>query len=117
MRPITILRARLHLARLEWRATMRLDPCVYCGAEARGLDHIAARTRGGPDALDNRAAACTRCDQLKGRAPLLVFLWAAERSRRRVARRPNLRTVQQRVSAWQSSVLNLLRGFNTGAPS
>lgn len=49
----------------QWRSVLMLDPCVYCGDKAAGLDHIRAATRGGQDGWENRAPACSRCDQEK----------------------------------------------------
>lgn len=66
-----------------WRRTLMAEPCVYCGAEATGLDHIAPRSSfadvPGKRHLHihgwwNRAPACGRCDMAKRDTPLLIFL-------------------------------------------
>lgn len=102
-----------------WRAVLMLDPCVYCGRPAAGLDHLAALTRGGTDGWANRAPACVRCDQAKGNAPLLAFLWCCEKARRRVEQRiagraqhghPRL-SVQQVVATWQGSLASGIKKF------
>lgn len=71
----------------EWRAVLMRDPCVYCGGEARGLDHIVASSRGGSDGWQNRAPACDACDSDKANASLLVFLYACRTGEVRTARR------------------------------
>lgn len=85
----------------EWREVLSYDPCVYCGGEARGLDHIQPQSRGGVDNWTNRAPACRKCDNLKGNASLLFFLVAVARAEWRGKTGP----------AHRMSVRNYLRPF------
>jgi hypothetical protein len=66
------------LARAEgsvnWRETLRADPCAYCGiTPANGIDHIDCTN---PDRSDreNWTACCKRCNELKRTVPLLLAL-------------------------------------------
>ena len=52
----------------------RDDPCAYCQGTSTTVDHINARTFGGPDAPINRTGACARCNQLKGDTPVPLFI-------------------------------------------
>lgn len=40
--------------------------CAYCGCEARTLDHVKARARGGHSVTRNLVAACQACNRQKG---------------------------------------------------
>jgi hypothetical protein len=52
---------------------MVLDPCVYCGKEAEGWDHLMAQaTHKGVDY--NQARACRKCNGSKGTMSPLEFL-------------------------------------------
>jgi hypothetical protein len=52
---------------------MIMDPCVYCGKEAEGWDHLAAQaTHKGVDY--NQARACKKCNGSKGIMSPLEFL-------------------------------------------
>lgn len=55
-------------------ATLKLDPCSYCGGPADQLDHIVARAMDGDDSFENLTATCAECNQSKGSRPLLAFL-------------------------------------------
>jgi hypothetical protein len=61
-----------------YRAALQRDPCSYCGASNPGidgeLDHIQARSRGGPNHWSNYTNACGSCNPGKSDLPLLEFL-------------------------------------------
>jgi hypothetical protein len=59
----------------EWEAALRADPCAYCGAPARDLDHIVAVIREGEDGWENLASSCGHCNKEKHDESLLLFLW------------------------------------------
>ena len=40
--------------------------CWYCGATAKGLDHIKPRSQGGSNHPDNLIPCCARCNKSKG---------------------------------------------------
>ena len=49
--------------------------CTYCGNPgATHCDHVVAKVDGGGDELDNLVASCARCNLLKGRKPVGLFL-------------------------------------------
>ena len=49
--------------------------CQYCGTPgATHCDHVVAKVDGGGDELDNLVAACAKCNQLKGRKSVGLFL-------------------------------------------
>ena len=51
--------------------------CQYCGTPgATHCDHVVAKVDGGGDEMENLVAACARCNQLKGRKSVGVFLSA-----------------------------------------
>lgn len=56
-----------HLA-LSRRAVLARDAhrCQYCGDRAETVDHVLARSRGGPHCWDNVVAACRSCNLRKG---------------------------------------------------
>lgn len=60
--------------RAEYVQIIMRDPCVYCGAPAEAEDHIQPLTKGGADAWDNLAPACTSCNCRKNSRELLEFL-------------------------------------------
>lgn len=73
-----------HLPQI-YRQALFNDPCVYCGGEPTGLDHIRPRSsyRAVPNSRqyrkwltswENLAPACARCDSAKAATPLLLFL-------------------------------------------
>lgn len=74
------------------RALLR-DPCSYCGAPVRFLDHIVAKARGGGEAWWNLAPACDRCNTSKGSRSLLSFLGAR-------AHRPAWDAITRQRSLW-----------------
>lgn len=58
----------------EYVLILRSDPCVYCGAPSKHIDHIVPFADGGPTEWDNLAPACLRCNVRKSRRSLLTFL-------------------------------------------
>lgn len=80
-----------------YRRVLLADPCVYCGATARGLDHIEPRAavlkgtinrwrkRQWSNSWENRAPACRNCDEKKAALGLLFYL---------IRRAQNLRAVR-----------------------
>lgn len=58
----------------DYKAAMRRDPCVYCGARAECLDHIDPKARGGANTWANLAPSCCDCNGSKNDATLLSFL-------------------------------------------
>jgi hypothetical protein len=76
-----------------WWGIVKRDPCPYCGRFTEGrqtLEHIVPLADGGTAHWTNLSGACCRCNQAKGRTPLLLFLLEQERYRRMMA--PILRT-------------------------
>lgn len=61
---------------LAYIATLRTDPCAYCGSGRGEIDHIVPVAAGGPSATDNLTAACRTCNASKSATPLLLFLLA-----------------------------------------
>ena len=54
--------------------------CCYCGATSRlHMDHLIARSRGGPDSADNVVWSCISCNSSKGNRDVLV--WLASKNR------------------------------------
>ena len=97
----------------DWRPVLMLDPCVYCGGRATGLDHVVAASRGGPDKWTNRAPACTACDTLKADMQLLAFLAAMARARWTVRRR-RYRMPQHKIAAVRAIVRDARMARNGG---
>lgn len=62
--------------------------CRYCGVLLRGdpriaypyADHVVAKSKGGPDHIDNRALACHSCNSSKGAKSVEEFLAYRERT-------------------------------------
>ena len=97
----------------DWyRRVLMHDPCVYCGSDATGLDHIRPRSSYEPapnskvilrwmNGWENRAPSCARCDSAKGAQSMLLFLWVINRqglpsvSKAQQARQERLRKVQR----------------------
>ena len=49
--------------------------CSYCGVlGADHVDHIVPRVDGGGDEMENLCSSCSKCNQLKGSAPVSLFL-------------------------------------------
>ena len=49
--------------------------CSYCAAtESLSVDHLLARSRGGPESGDNIVWACRRCNSSKGASDVLEWL-------------------------------------------
>lgn len=64
----------------RWRwvqAQVPAGPCTYCGAlDARTLDHVLPRSRGGSHALSNLVRACRSCNSRKcNRTPAEFLTW------------------------------------------
>lgn len=63
-----------------YMATLRGDPCAYCGMVGGHLDHIEAlrrganRSKGGADSWRNLTGACEACNNAKGAKTLVAFL-------------------------------------------
>lgn len=53
---------------------IRRDPCCYCGAPSREIDHIVAVTAGGSGEWDNLTPACRACNNGKQTKDLLTYL-------------------------------------------
>lgn len=59
---------------VAYRRALRADPCAYCGAETRQLDHIEPKANGGPDGWQNRAGTCASCNGRKQDVPMLIWM-------------------------------------------
>ncbi|MFC8065537.1 HNH endonuclease [Streptomyces sp. NPDC057293] len=59
---------------LEYVLIIANDPCVYCGAPAKSVDHVVPVARGGSGEWTNLAPACLSCNSSKCDEPLLAFL-------------------------------------------
>jgi hypothetical protein len=93
-----VFKARCYIEERTWRAVLRRDPCVYCGSEASGLDHIWPKSRGGSDHWENRVPACRSCDCDKANTPLLMHLWSELAARHHVRRRKYLSPNERRAA-------------------
>lgn len=58
----------------EYVEVIKNDPCVYCGAAMREVDHIKPLAAGGSGDWDNLAPACRSCNGRKHTFELLPFL-------------------------------------------
>lgn len=58
----------------EWLRVLALDPCSYCGASCKEIDHIVPVVDGGDSSPDNLTAACLPCNRSKKARSLLHFL-------------------------------------------
>lgn len=95
-----------------WRAVLMREPCVYCGDDVDGLDHIVPRSDGGVNGWINRAPACSRCDNLKASMPAAVFLVLLNQARLRVERRAHrYRVPGARENAAKGMLVNELRVY------
>lgn len=68
--------ARLGSASGLYSGALMRDPCVYCGDEARELDHITPRSGGGAGDWLNLAPVCRRCNAQKKTLDVLRFMLA-----------------------------------------
>lgn len=73
---LSILRAMSKAATRQALLADQSGRCRYCGRRLDGrtatLDHVKPLAMGGPDRLENYAAACWGCNQAKGDA-----IWGA----------------------------------------
>lgn len=53
------------------------DPCSYCGAQSKTIDHIVPVAHGGANHWSNLTASCFKCNQSKRTSPMLQ--WWLER--------------------------------------
>lgn len=62
--------------RRAYEASLRSDPCAYCGDTAgpADIDHIEPRKGNGANTWHNLTAACPRCNSSKNAKPLLRWL-------------------------------------------
>lgn len=58
----------------EYALILAGDPCCYCGAPMKHVDHIHPIARGGSGSWDNLTAACASCNHQKSARPLLHFM-------------------------------------------
>jgi hypothetical protein len=59
-------RATAHWKRIRLQVLNRdAWTCAYCGDQAKQVDHVWPRSKGGEDTLDNLVAACERCNYAK----------------------------------------------------
>jgi hypothetical protein len=66
----------------EWKATLRCDPCSYCGGRGGTVDHIspkAYRPQGIRGCWSDYTGACLDCNMAKGIKPLIWFLYGHRR--------------------------------------
>lgn len=80
--------------------------CSYCGGEATGPDHVLPLCIGGQDTPDNRVPCCPRCNNVKNKRPLVVFLndvFSKFIDIKRVASNPKLsKYVRHTGNAWEN---------------
>jgi hypothetical protein len=66
---------KLQSGEIEWSGSIQeyireremQNQCIYCGAtENLSYDHLAPRSKGGPDTPDNVVMACRECNSSKG---------------------------------------------------
>lgn len=58
----------------EYIKILYRDPCSYCGAPVREIDHIEPLVEDGDLGWENLTGACTRCNRRKHTHSLLAFL-------------------------------------------
>lgn len=68
------------LKHTQHHPTLIQDPCVYCYEPGNTVEHILPRSLGGAG-VNNRAAACRRCNSFRGSMPLLLWLLLIKRRR------------------------------------
>jgi len=54
------------------------NECVYCGDEAKSLDHAKPKAKGGETVSSNLLPACLPCNRGKGNQP--IFDWYRQHS-------------------------------------
>lgn len=60
-----------------------LDPCVYCGAVAKTIDHIEPVSKGGSkNDIQNWAPMCSKCNNNKGSDSVLMAFFNPTLKRR-----------------------------------
>lgn len=58
----------------DWVAIISGDPCSYCGGPMEHVDHVVARSLGGPDHWTNYAPTCQWCNMSKRVNSVLGFM-------------------------------------------
>jgi HNH endonuclease len=58
----------------EYVSIIRRDPCAYCGAPMKHVDHVVPFADGGPTDWTNLAPACARCNRRKNWKSVLFFM-------------------------------------------
>ncbi len=90
-------RATAHWKRIRLQVLNRdAWTCAYCGDQAKQVDHVWPRSKGGEDTLDNLVAACERCNYAKRDKTDAVFLGTASTPPDLVARISPIRTNQDK---------------------
>ena len=64
-RKLRIQQAGLFLVTPKDVKKIMSNPCLYCGAASKHLDHIVPLSRGGRHSIGNLAPACVSCNQKK----------------------------------------------------
>lgn len=59
---------------MDYRDTLRADPCSYCHGPAGEIDHITAVAVHPDGSWQNLTAACRSCNARKSAKPMLTFL-------------------------------------------
>ena len=81
------LRKRLLANPINWRKTLRNDPCALCGGPGGETVHIVARSAGGHDRWNNLSGTCADCRSAKGSSSLLDRLKNTHGTRRNLISR------------------------------
>lgn len=90
-------RATAHWKRIRLQVLNRdAWTCAYCGDQAKQVDHVWPRSKGGEDTLDNLVAACERCNYAKRDKTDAVFLGTASTPPDLVERISPIRTNQDK---------------------
>lgn len=72
--------AALTESRAQYKSRLRKDLCVFCGrhpvdvGSKMTIDHIVPVSKGGPNTVENIAAACSSCNSRKSDTDLLTFM-------------------------------------------
>jgi hypothetical protein len=98
------------LARPNYRATIKRDPCVWCnqyplpqgsGKWAGTIEHVIPRSLGGPDNIDNIASACSACNNSRGSMSILQCLVKKRHPlNRKILAKPNLFSKNSSWGCW-----------------